>query len=129
MIGHNLQFSNNEFLVDKLNTEFYEKIKFPWAPRSFDKITRNDFWSKMLAQDIGFWDKEMLSKNSTIWVAGCGTNQALFTALKFPDHHVIGSDLSRESLEQCKRNALQLNVHNLELRNESKNLIMSFVLE
>lgn len=123
MIGQNLQFLTSQSEVDKMNTDFYGRIKFPWPPQSFEKITRRSFWYKMLAQDLGYWNNQILAQNSKIWVAGCGTNQALFTALKFPDSEIIGSDLSKESLEQCKKNASQLNINNLELRNESINEI------
>lgn len=121
MLGSNLQFSNKQSDVDLLNTEFYGKIKFPWPPSAFERVRKEGFWSKMISQDLGYWRDEILPKNCKIWVAGCGTNQAIFTALKFPSSQIIGSDLSKESLEVCKKNAEQLNVKNLDLRNESIN--------
>jgi len=77
------------------------------------------FWPKMLGQDIGNWDRPVVPKNGAVWVAGCGTNQALITALKFPEANVLGSDLSEESLAVCRKNADSLGVGNLELRRES----------
>ncbi|HEU0080075.1 MAG TPA: class I SAM-dependent methyltransferase, partial [Longimicrobiaceae bacterium] len=56
-----------------------------------------------------------------VWVAGCGTNQAVITALMFPDAQVVGSDLSAGSLEVAATSARQLSVDNLELRRESIN--------
>ena len=120
-LGTNTQFANNQSEVDRFNAEFYGKIKYPWAPSAFESVCREDFWRKMVAQDIGYWHDEILPKGAKIWVAGCGTNQALFTALKFPDAQIIGSDLSKESLEMCQKNASQLNINNLELRHESIN--------
>jgi SAM-dependent methyltransferase len=63
----------------------------------------------------------VLRPGARIWVAGCGTNQALYTALKFPQAKVTGSDLSADSLIVCSANAQSLGVGNLELRNESIN--------
>ena len=63
----------------------------------------------------------MLPTRPKIWVAGCGRNQALITALKFPHAEVLGSDLSAESLADCRKNAYWLKVENLELRRESLN--------
>jgi SAM-dependent methyltransferase len=54
-------------------------------------------------------------------VAGCGTNQALLTALRFPRAHVVGTDLSTASLDICQKNAAEVGVTNLELRRESIN--------
>lgn len=120
-LGENIQFAVGQHEVDKLNSEFYGKIKYPWPPAAFEKVIRQDFWRKMISQDIGYWKSEVIPKGAKIWVAGCGTNQALFTALKFPDAEIIGSDLSKESLEQCRTNAQQLGVTNLELKRESIN--------
>lgn len=117
----NLHFSSDPATVDQLNSEFYGKIKFPWPPQTFERYKNPDLWSKMLAQDLGSWTAPVLPAESRIWVAGCGTNQALYTALKFPKARVLGSDLSAESLAVAAANARSLGVTNLELRNESLN--------
>ena len=59
--------------------------------------------------------------NPRVWVAGCGTNQAVITALRFPRATVVGSDLSPHSLEITANNAKQLGITNLELRQETLN--------
>ena len=122
-LGENLQFAANQKEVDVINEKFYGKIKYPWPPAAFEKITRSDFWTKMISQDIGYWQKNIFPKNMNIWVAGCGTNQAIFTALKFPEARIIGSDLSKESLHICQKNADNLEIKNLELRHESINSV------
>ena len=106
-IGESLQFATSQSTVDSMNAEFYGNIKFPWPPMVFEKVCRKDFWTKMISQDLGYWNKSILPQHQRIWVAGCGTNQALFTALKFPDAKIIGSDLSQESLLLCEKNAKQ----------------------
>src|SRR3990170_4062464 len=119
--GSNLQFIGNQAAVDKLNAEFYGEIKYPWAPCAFEKVRNPNFWTQMLSQDMGYWDGEIIPKSSKIWVAGCGTNQAIFAALKFPNSTVVASDLSKESLEICQKNAMQLHINNIDFRNESIN--------
>lgn len=119
----NLHFATDQSTVDGLNSEFYGKIQFPWPPQYFERVQRADLAPRMLAQDIGYWHQQVLPHDSRIWVAGCGTNQALFTALRFQNGQVLGSDLSTESLAVCGANASSLGVSNLELRRESINQV------
>jgi SAM-dependent methyltransferase len=107
--------------VDRLNAQFYGKVMYPWPPQYFDRVLRPDLAARMLAQDLGCWQGALLPEEPRIWVAGCGTNQALFTALRFPRAQVLGSDLSAESLAVCAANAASLGVDNLVLERESLN--------
>ncbi len=108
--------------IDALNAEFYGKIQYPWPPASFERVLRPNFWADMIAQEAGRFGEDVLPRSGArIWVAGCGTNQALITALRFPEAQVVGSDLSVESLALCRRNADSVGAKNLELRNESLN--------
>jgi 2-polyprenyl-3-methyl-5-hydroxy-6-metoxy-1,4-benzoquinol methylase len=75
----------------------------------------------MLNQSIGFWDQSVIPQEPKIWVAGCGTNQAIFTALRFPRASVLGSDLSSKSLQTAANIAGELGIPNLQLREESIN--------
>jgi len=120
--GKNLEAASDVVQVDRLNADFYKHIQYPGPLTMLDRLAQPDFWSRMLAHDV--WhvgDPSVLPHGSVIWVAGCGRNQALITALKFPMSQVIGSDLSEASLEACRENAEQLGVRNLELRRESIN--------
>ena len=107
--------------VDGLLAKFYRRFPWPWQPIKFDYLEDTDFGINMLNQDIGDFTHRTVPRNAKIWVAGCGTNQALHTALKFPDAFVVGSDLSSKSLELCAKNAKELGVTNLEVREESLN--------
>src|SRR3954469_2117632 len=111
----NLMYATGEESVDELNAEFYGKIRYPWPPQYYERIKRGDLGARMLGQDIGHWGSGLLPEGARIWVAGCGTNQALFTALRFPHAQVLGSDLSTESLAVCGENAARLGISNLEL--------------
>jgi SAM-dependent methyltransferase len=107
--------------VDGLLANFYRKFPWPWQPMKFDYLTDRDFGIQMLNQDIGDFTHRVIPRDAKIWVAGCGTNQALHTALKYPHATVIGSDLSSKSLELCAKNAGELGVTNLEVKEESLN--------
>jgi ubiquinone/menaquinone biosynthesis C-methylase UbiE len=106
--------------ADEINREFYSKFSYPWPPRYFPSFD-NAGMTKMLNQDIGCYSKPRLPDNARIWVAGCGTNQAILTALKFPQAEVIGSDISTGSLNICRRNMKSIGIKNLQLIEKSIN--------
>lgn len=107
--------------VDAINAKFYERFQFPWAPMAFNSPTDPSFEAQMLDQSIGDWSHSVVTADPKIWVAGCGTNQAVYTALLFPRASILGSDLSFESLERTSATAKQIGVTNLRLKRESIN--------
>lgn len=109
--------------VDELNAQFYGRFPYPWRPAQFHYLLDPDFETVMLNQDLGDWRHQTVPRQPKIWVAGCGTNQAVWTALRFPTSAIIGSDLSAQSLELAARSARELRLTNLELRNESINQV------
>lgn len=119
--GCNLAAATTAVAADSLNARFYGQIQYPGPPIVFERVVERGFWSRMLAQDIGRWGESIVTDRSEVWVAGCGANQALITALKFPEAQVLGSDLSAQSLDICLRNANALGLGNLELRQDSIN--------
>lgn len=118
--SHSLALATSADEVDRVNAEFYGAIRYPWPPLCFERLTSRRFWADMLDQDVGRRGTPVLpARDARVWVAGCGTNQAVITAMMFPDAQVVGSDLSAGSLEVAARSARELGVSNLELRNES----------
>jgi SAM-dependent methyltransferase len=117
----NLLLATSGAEVDLLNAEFYGRFPYPWRPSRLDRVLDDDFERIMLCQSAGDWQHRAIPKRSHIWIAGCGTNQAVITALRFPLASVIGSDLSGPSLTLAARTAEELSVKNLELRQESIN--------
>lgn len=107
--------------VDQINATFYGQFPYPWRPAKFERLHEPGFHTLMLNQNVGDWSHQTFSGRLKIWVAGCGTNQAVITALNFPEAEVIGSDLSEASLELGASTARELGVKNLELRRESIN--------
>jgi 2-polyprenyl-3-methyl-5-hydroxy-6-metoxy-1,4-benzoquinol methylase len=119
--AHNLMLVDSIESVDDINARFYGRFPYPWTPVKFDYLEDPAFETVMLNQNLGDWDHRTMPRAAKIWVAGCGTNQAVFTALRFPAATIIGSDVSKQSLELCRHAAKALNLSNLELREESLN--------
>jgi SAM-dependent methyltransferase len=118
--GQSLALATSAEEVDELNAGFYGSIRYPWPPFYFERLADPRFWADSLDQDLGRRGRPVLPEGGgRVWVAGCGTNQAVITALMFPDARVVGSDLSAASLQVAEGNARQLGVRNLELREES----------
>jgi SAM-dependent methyltransferase len=109
--------------VDAANAEFYSAFPYPWPPMAFPRLEDPRFEAVMLNQSFGDFTHRTVPADGRIWVAGCGTNQAVYTALRFPEAAVLGSDLSAASLELASRNAKTLGLDHLTLRQESLNQV------
>ncbi|MCP3140362.1 amino acid adenylation domain-containing protein [Pyxidicoccus xibeiensis] len=107
--------------VDEKVGEFYSRFPWPWNSSKFDTLQDPDFERTLVSQEVGDFTHTAVPREANIWVAGCGTNQALLTALLFPNAKVLGTDLSTKSIEICASNARDLGVKNLELKLESIN--------
>lgn len=82
--------------IDQVNKRFYERYNYPWPPTVLSAYP-SDIPTLFINQDIGCWKHDRIYSKMKIWVAGCGTNQALLTALKFPQAEVLGTDISARS--------------------------------
>ncbi len=124
-MSENVQFNIADTLdaadVDQINNTFYSRFNYPWVPLFLPSYADPTFWPEMLNSELGYWDKPRFGDGMKIWVGGCGTNQAVLTALKFPTATVVGSDVSIESLKTAEAVAQQLGLTNLTLRVESLN--------
>ena len=119
--AENVALAKSNSVSDELLRDFYGAYPWPWQPTTFTYIDDPRFEAAMVNQDIGDWEHRRLKENPAIWVAGCGTNQALHTALKFPLGTVIGTDVSAPSLDLARVNAGKMGIANLTLRHESIN--------
>ncbi|MFF8374344.1 class I SAM-dependent methyltransferase [Streptomyces lydicus] len=97
---------------------FYGAFPYPWSPHQLTTLDDPAFYTRFLCQDVGDDTGGRVPVDADIWVAGCGTNQALITALRFPGARVLGTDASENSLALCEANARSLGVSNLTLRHE-----------
>jgi len=118
---NNLVLARSTTSVDQLNAEFYSRFPYPWRALRFDYLHDPYFETIMLNQDLGAWQWDFIPQMPQVWVAGCGTNQAVFKALRSPKARVLGSDVSPGSLEICAETAKELGISNLELKQESIN--------
>jgi SAM-dependent methyltransferase len=117
----NLVLAGSIGSVDELLSKFYGRFPWPWPAMKFDYLDDPYFETVMVNQDLGDWTHQVLPENPHIWVAGCGTNQAIHTALRFRNTRVVGSDVSSKSLAICAQNAKAIGLTNLELKEESIN--------
>jgi SAM-dependent methyltransferase len=107
--------------IDRINREFYGRFNYPWLPLVLPVVHDPAFIPRFVCQEIGDFTGTRIPENGEIWVAGCGTNQAVITALRFPGAKVVGTDVSTRSLEVARRTADQLGLTNLELKEASLN--------
>ena len=121
--AENTALATSNSASDELLGDFYGTYPWPWQPTTFTYVDDPRLEAAMLNQDIGDWDHRRLPDNPAVWVAGCGTNQALHTALKFPLGTVIGSDVSTPSLDLARTNAAKLDLTNVTLKQESINQV------
>jgi 2-polyprenyl-3-methyl-5-hydroxy-6-metoxy-1,4-benzoquinol methylase len=117
----NLELASSQKDVDSLNKRFYGRFPYPWAPISFPVISDAELKRTMLNQSVGAWNQDIIPRAAKIWVAGCGTNQAIYAALNFPDASIVASDISTSSLQSCKKMAEALGLQNIRIREESLN--------
>jgi len=118
----NIKLASSPNQADETNKDFYGRYNYPWPPAFFLSYPPG-VAMKFLNQDLGYFKHDRIRGKVKIWVAGCGTNQALITALKFPEAEVLGTDLSKKSLDLCQKNANQIGVKNLKLEETSINNI------
>ncbi|HXQ71801.1 MAG TPA: class I SAM-dependent methyltransferase [Pyrinomonadaceae bacterium] len=119
--AENTALATSNSATDELLGDFYGTYPYPWQPTTFTYVDDPRLEAAMVNQDIGDWEQRRLPDNPAIWVAGCGTNQALHTALKFPLGTVIGSDVSMTSLDLARSNAAKIGLTNVMLKQESIN--------
>lgn len=117
----NLGLSTTPEAVDRINAGFYGRFPYPWRPMQFESLADPDLGARLVDQAIGDFDHRTVPPDGKIWVTGCGTNQAVYTALRFPRARVLGSDISDASLDLCRHTAEDLGLSNLTLRRESLN--------
>lgn len=108
-------------MVDQANSEFYGKITYPWPQMTYPTYADPNCGTVFLNQELGDWTHTRIPLRPRIWIAGCGSNQATLTALRFPRAEIVATDISAPSLEVCERNLSQLGVTNVKLVERSIN--------
>lgn len=114
MDGHEAMISQHEELIG----QFYSASPYPPRTRRLLQPKDPALYSALISQAVGDFTHQRLTSRSSIWVIGCGVNQALITAMAFPESSVLGTDVSEESLRLCHESCQRLGITNLELRQE-----------
>jgi len=120
---HNLHLLKSTEAVDEINSKFYGRFQYPQPPIAFDAPSDPSFETIMLNQSIGSWDHSVIPERPNIWVAGCGTNQAVYTGLRYPKANIVASDLSPTSIATSRNTAQKVGVKNVEFRQQSINQV------
>ncbi len=95
---------------------FYESHPYPAPLRSLDQhreLYRNP--DRRRALSLLLWPTEKPRASRKILVAGCGTSQAAAYALREPDAHVTGIDVSETSLSHTRELQRKYGLKNLDL--------------
>lgn len=115
----NIEAANEQEEAEARLAEFYGRFPWPWEAAAFDVIEEPLIETLFRNQDVGDFTHRRIPEDGAIWVAGCGVNQAVLTALRFPFAKVLGTDLSETSLAKERETARKLGIQNLELSRES----------
>jgi SAM-dependent methyltransferase len=117
----NLMGGLSQSTVDAANRKFYGRITYPWPQLTYPTYADPHCGTVFLNQELGDWTHTRVAPRPRIWIAGCGSNQATLTALKFPGAEIVATDISAPSLAVCEKNLSQLAVKNVKLKEQSIN--------
>ena len=73
-----------------------------------DSASPNDFWHV-------FFPEKTFNDKLKIFIGGCGTNQAIWFALSYPNSEIVAIDLSETSLSHNKKMIKKYNIQNLNI--------------
>ncbi|MGW7419530.1 class I SAM-dependent methyltransferase [Streptomyces sp. NPDC054813] len=104
--------------AEQIIGEFYSEFPYPWHATRLTAPDDPSLHPALLAQELGDFTHRRVPRAARVWVPGCGVNQALIVALRFPDAEVVGSDVSTDSLELCRTARDQVGATNLTLCEE-----------
>lgn len=117
----NLMGALSQPAVDAANREFYGRLTYPWPQMTYPTYADPRCGTVFLNQELGDWSHTRIPLRPRIWIAGCGSNQATLTALKFPSAEIVATDISAPSLAVCERNLSQVGARNVKLKEQSIN--------
>ncbi|HEY5986132.1 MAG TPA: methyltransferase domain-containing protein, partial [Streptosporangiaceae bacterium] len=116
---YNVADAGSAARVDELNSRFYGEFPFPEPEDRFVRYEDPGFWQLMVNQELGYFGNGPLRSGMKIWVAGCGTNQGIQVALRFPDCQVYATDISPTSLRIAEQAARSLGIANIHFERRS----------
>lgn len=84
-------------------SEFYRRFPYPAVDTELSRPLPDQFSLLTLNYLLRRPPDKAIPETARIWVAGCGTRQAVQVALRFPRAEVIGTDVSATSLANSQR--------------------------
>src|SRR4051794_9537576 len=96
--------------------DFYEKHPYPLGLDDLKGYAPTWTRERRSAEAHLFWPSEAFRDDRRILVVGCGTSQAAKHALRWPNAHVTGIDVSNASIEATAKLKRKHSIHNLQLR-------------
>ncbi|MET3794262.1 class I SAM-dependent methyltransferase [Aquamicrobium terrae] len=95
---------------------FYERHPYPAPPEDLDayRTRMNDDRVRVTEHRL-FWPNLTLRDNFSVLIAGCGTVQAVKHAMRWPNAHIVGIDVSEASIERTAALKERYGLKNLEL--------------
>lgn len=89
--------------IADLVRSFYETHPYPRPVNDLDSYRKR--WTdpeRQRAEDLLLWPDGSARPDRSILIAGCGTSQAAKYALRYPEAHVTGVDVSATSIERTR---------------------------
>jgi len=103
--------------ISHVVTNLYNRYPFPQVD-GLGRYLQGDFLRNRWNYTLRRRAKNVLPAKMKIWIAGCGTRQAVYVAMNFPEAQVLATDLSDSSLKIATDMANKLELRNLTLRRE-----------
>ena len=97
--------------------DFYDRYPYPPPVDELEKYQRH--WQdpqRRRADFHLFWPGRPYNEDQSILVAGCGTSQAAKHALRWPEAHVTGIDVSATSVRRTEELKKKYNLNNLQVQ-------------
>ena len=102
----------------------YINHPYPEPIENMDERIKNHNYAQISGMDL-LWKKifpeKKYNENIDVLIAGCGTNQAVYHAMKFPNSKNYAIDVSESSLNHVKKMITKFGIKNLEV--EKKDII------
>jgi SAM-dependent methyltransferase len=97
-------------------SDFYERHPYPPSVDDLEAYRRQWDDRRRRADFHLFWPDQAYREDRSVLVAGCGTTQAAHYAVRWPQAHVVGIDVSAGSLAFTEALKRKHGLANLELR-------------
>ena len=108
--------------LDKIE-EQYSKFPYPAPLENMEELIKQGYEQSSCPHALWYklFPERRYQENLKVLIAGCGTNQAIYHALRHPRSEHYAIDVSEESLKHVANMIKKYNIKNLEI--EKKNIV------